>query len=227
MWYSNLAWASPETDFDAAVARMLAASTETRDATFDLSQREYVGGQVHTAEMHVQYQAPNSVFVTWFDAKGETGQRMLWIPGQNGDRMWVDPPYLPVLSLSPENALATRGQRHTVRRMGFAPIADIFEADRARMLARPELRPTVVVLGGRTVGGRSAHCFDATMRKDLEPKLYAARVEVCFDDASGLPTFMRSWDQEDGALREVETYAYDQLKVNVGLAPFDAPTLGF
>jgi hypothetical protein len=223
LWFT-VAFADPADEFDAAIARMLEAVAAARDATFDLHQQEYVDGKLQEpVVMHVAYRPRNDVYVEWDD-----GQKVLWVPAQNGGKMRVDPgPLIPVLSLAPDSALATRGQRHTIERVGLQPVADLFAADRARIHANPALRPTVTI-ASRTVYGRPATCFDATMRKDLEPKLYAARVEVCLDAQSGLALQMRSWDHEDGALRLVESYGYENLRVNVGLpsTTFDAAAQG-
>jgi hypothetical protein len=221
LWLFSVALASPEEFLD-AIRHMQAAVAEVDDATFVLNQREYVNGRWgETVSMRVRYRPPNTVYVEW-----DNGQRMLWDPARS-DKMRVDPPYLPVLSLSPDSSLARRGQRHTVRRMGLVPVVELFGPDIERIQANPALRPTVTITSS-TLYGRAARCFDASMRKDLEPKLYAYRVEVCLDAASWLPLRMRSWDIEDGELRQVEEYGYQDLQVDVGLTDkdFDAEALG-
>lgn len=224
-WLCGAASAEPATEFLDALGRMQAAVAAAKDATFDLHQQEYVGGRMRDEVlMHVWYRPTNQVYVEWDD-----GQRVLWLPGQNGDKMRVDPgPIIPTLSLSPDSALAMHGQRHTIRRMGLAPVAALFAKDTARILADLEhLTPTVTLVGPDTVYGRPARCFDATMRKDLEPALYAARVEVCLDAERWLPLRMRTWDLEDGAVRLVETYGYENLAVNVGIPDTKFDPLGF
>lgn len=222
--FVSTALAAPSEEFEAAIGRMLAAVATVHDATFDLHQQEYAAGRLRDPVlMHIRYRAPNTVYVEWDD-----GQRLLWIPGDNDDRMRVDPPgLLPPLSLAPDGYLAMRGQRHTVRRLGLAPVADIFAQDRARLVGRPEL-VAVDDLGTRVLYGRTARCFDARMRKDVDPELYASRVEVCLDVQTWLPVRMTCWDDQDGDLRLVERYGYENLRVNVDLAPtvFDPVALG-
>lgn len=211
----SAALAMPPEDFGAVLDEMQRAVAEVEDATFVLHQQEYVDGRLRDPEqMEVRYRAPNTVHVSW-----ASGQRLVWIPGENGDRMRVDPgPLIPTISLAPDSALATRGQRHTIRRMGLAPVAALFASDMALIRADPErLAPTVTELPAQTLFGRAARCFDARMRHDLEPRLYAPRVEVCLDHQTHLPLRMRTWQHEDGELRLVETYGYEDLAVNVGL----------
>lgn len=226
-WFVAASAADPATDFLDALGRMQAAIDRVQDATFDLHQQEYVGGRMRDeVVMHVWYRPRNQVYMEWDD-----GQRLLWLPGENDDKMRIDPGrFLPNLSLSPTASLAMRGQRHSIHRVGLAPVADLFSKDVARILAdRERLAPTVALVGPDTLYGRPARCFDATMRKDLEPALYGARVEVCLDSESWLPLRMRTWNTEDGALRLVETYGYENLKVDVGIpdSKFDPAALGF
>jgi hypothetical protein len=175
--------------------------------------------------MRVWYRPHNRVYVEWDD-----GQRLLWLPGENDDKMRVDPgSFVPTVSLAPDSRLATHGQRHTVRRMGLAPVAALFAKDAERILADLDrLRPTVTIAGPQTIYGRPARCFDSTMRKDLEPALYGVRVEVCLDAERWLPLRLSTWDHEDGEVRLVESYGYENLKVNVGIPDekFDAEALG-
>src|SRR5678816_3373273 len=89
LWMSLLgvASASPNEDFDAAVVQLLAAVDQAHDATFDLHQQEYVSGRLQPPSvMHVRYRPFNQVYVAW-----DNGQRLLWLPGQNDNKMCVDP----------------------------------------------------------------------------------------------------------------------------------------
>lgn len=217
-----VARASPEA-FLAAIERMQAAVREVDDATYVLHQQEYVGGRLGAeSSMRVRYRPPNTVYVEW-----DNGQRLLWDPTRYA-KMRVDPgPYLPTLWLSPDSALARRGQRHTVLRMGLVPVVELFGPDIARIQADARLRPSVTE-SSATIYGRPARCYDAVMRKDLEPALYGERVEVCLDTSTWLPLRMRTWDTEDGEHRLVEMYGYERLTTNVGLTDqdFDVEALG-
>ena len=89
-----------------------------------------------------------------------------------------------------------------------------------RVRGPPErLKPEVSVLPPQTLYDRPARCYDATMRRDLEPGLYGDRVEVCLDAESNLPLRMRTWERMGEQLQLVEVYGYADLKVNVGLEP--------
>lgn len=211
--------------FHEAVGGMIRAMNAVQTASFDLHQQEWVNGALGApVVMHVKYRAPNDVLVQW-----ENGQKVLWLPGRNEDRMYVDPgPLLPNLSLSPENALARRGQRHTIRRLGLQPVADLFSADHQRIVADPErLAPDGITTRTETVYGKAARCWTAEMHQDREPALYAARVDVCLDDRS-LPLRLTMWAVEDGAMRQIEQYGYADL--TVGPLPadtFDPSANGF
>jgi hypothetical protein len=136
---------------------------------------------------------------------------------------------MPVIRLDPRGSLARRGNRHTVHRLGFVPLSSLFMADAKRMLDDLDrLRPEVADLGVRSVFGQPSQCYRAELKKSVEPALYAHRVEICFQQSTGLPVDLTVWDHEDGELRQVEHYRYENLKVDVGLtdADFSPETYG-
>ncbi len=203
---------------------MEAAAARLSDATYTFHSTEYISGKVHEATFEVKYRPPNTAYMAW-----ESGQEVLWNPDRS-DKLHVDPgPFLPVIRLDPNGRLAKRGNRHTIHRLGFVPIASLFAADAQRMLADlDQLRPTVDDLGVKSVFGRPAQCYRSVMNKEREPALYAHKVEICFDQATDLPVDLTVWDHEDGELRQIERYRYENLRVDVGLTDtdFDPATYG-
>lgn len=222
--WTALALSAPDEDFLAAVRRMDAAAAQLSDATFRFHATEYVDGKVDAQSYQVKYRPPNTAYLLW-----DSGQEVLWTP-ETYDKLRVDPGRLmPVVHLDPHGRLAMRGNRHSIHRLGFVPLSKLLLADAERMVADLDrLRPTVEDLGTRAVHGQPARCYRAELRKDIEPALYAHRVEVCFHEATGLAIDLTVWDHEDGAVREVEHYVYEDLKVDVGLteADFAAETYG-
>jgi hypothetical protein len=57
-----------------------------------------------------------------------------------------------------------------------------------------------------------------TSAKIWVPTYYASKIEVCLDDATGLPISSKSWDHKGNLYEE---YIYHKFKVNVGLTDLD------
>jgi len=220
------AQAAPDEDFLAAVRQMQVAADALVDATWTMHATEYAEGKVVTEVYRVKHRSPNTNYLEW-----DRGQKVLWRPGWNDDKLRVDPGRLlvPVLNLDPRGTLAMRGNRHSIHRLGFAPLVSLFVADADRMLANLDtLRPEVEDLGHRDVFGQPTQCYLAKLKKAVDPKLYATQVEICIHRTLHLPIDTKVWDHEDGELRVVEHYRYEDLKVNVGLtdADFSPETYG-
>jgi len=218
--------AAPDEDFLAAVRRMEQATAQLVDATWTMHATEYAGGRLVSDSYRVKHRAPNTNYLVW-----DKGQKVLWKPGWNGDKLRVDPGrlLLPIMNLDPLGTLAMRGNRHSIHRLGFVPLVSLFVADADRMLADLDrLRPEVEDLGHRDVFGQPTQCYRAHLRKDVEPRLYATKVEICLHRQLHLPIDTKVWDHEDGELRVVEHYRYEDLEVNVGLtdADFQPETYG-
>ena len=145
-----------------------------------------------TSEVWIR-ESPRALRMTFLDAKGRPGRRLVYNeavrPGQMLVResgllghfsLWVDL----------DGWLARRASNHSVRDVGFGPLLDIIDRDRAR---------------ARTLGGH--------VRRDEPPgsgpdgsgclvfvappnarTLYATRTRLCFDRALHLPIFVEVFD---------------------------------
>lgn len=207
-------------EFEHLLDRMVRSYAATRDATFVLHQQERVGGTLGPVQrIDVKLRTPQTVHMTWLDGPS-AGQVLLYSPDWNGGKLRVDPgPAAPTLDLDPFGWLATRNQRHDVTYVGPRRTIELFVADHQRVKASGgALTPVVKDLGSQVVHGAPSRCLDIQLPKDREPALYAHRVEVCVADAHGLPTRVRAWEMVNGQLQLVESYGYENLRVNVGLA---------
>jgi len=207
--------------FHAAIARMAAATAAVADATFTMHRQEYVRGELMPAEqMAVRYRPPHDVCMTW-TGDVHQGRVLLFRPGWNDDDLWVRPePWMPALDLDPRGTLATRGERHTIHRMGWHNLVPLFQADVALAEARRELA-AVEDMGMVMLHGEPAHCWRVVSRKDLEPRLYGTELEICVDPNNHLMRQATVRDVEDGALRMVEKYGFSNITVNPGLTDAD------
>lgn len=216
--------------FQAQMERMAAVIADMKDCTFTFRSQEYIGGSMTDWSVaEVKFRVETDVYMKF--TEGPNAGRELLYRGEswNGGRMKVDPGrFLPVLNLHPEGRLARRGNRHTIRDLPLPVLGAKVLADAVKVRDHATWTPDVVDLGSEPIGGRPARCFDSTLPKDEDPTLYAHKVRICLDEATGLPARMRIHDREDGAIRLVEAYDYEQLKVDSGLsdADFDPATYG-
>jgi hypothetical protein len=215
--------------FAAYIVRMERALAELQDATYVLHKRDRADG-VYTEErvMDVRFRVPDDLYLAY---SGEMeGRRILYKgAGWNGGKLRVDPgPLLPTLDLDIRGSIATEGERYTVREVRLSHPAATISRDCKLVRDHASWTPQVDDLGGRTITGRQARCFDTRSPKDQDASLYAYRTEMCFDEGTGFPIELKSWDIDGGSMKLVEWYRYDELRVNVGLtdADFDEGALG-
>jgi outer membrane lipoprotein-sorting protein len=225
---ATLAWAdeAAQDAFAAAIDQMAATAAATRDATYRLHQTERVGGKVVSAVIDVKIRPPD-VFLSF----PERSTRVLYRgPGWNDGKLMADPgPLIPTLSLDIDGTLAMRGQRHSIRLVGFRPVVQLLVTDADRLRTRDQWTGfSVRDEGTLTERGEAARCFHTTLPRAEDPAFYADEVRVCVSARTGLPARIQAWERIDGALVLVEDYAYTDVRTNVGLADadFDPEALG-
>ncbi len=224
--------AAGEMDFERVVDAMQAAAAQARDATYIFHRQEYADGKQRPAERAaVKYRAPNDVYMKWLGPAHE-GRELLFRPDWNDGRLRVTPGrWLPNINLDPRGRLAMRGNRHDILELPFPAIIENFTGSAALIRANPALRARIDDLGEKQRLGETGHCYHLQLPKKQEPRLYAAETELCVSLRTGLPLTIKNWDVEDGALRLVEDYGYEDVQVNVGLTDLDFdpdnPAYGF
>jgi hypothetical protein len=216
---------------DELVARMVAAERAAQRWSFVMERTERVGGALQPSQtMVVLYEKPFSVYARW-TGEVDRGQELLIRRGWNNEQLRVNPPgIVPTLDLDPRGAVAMRGNRHSIHDVGFTFLVGRIASDHAIAKRHPD-KVSVVDLGARTIGGRSARCYRAKLPKGEVAGLYALQAEICVDDRLGLPTEVIVWDRVGEALVEVERYRFTEIKVNPSF-PADAfdpanPAYGF
>ncbi|MBT3223293.1 MAG: DUF1571 domain-containing protein [Proteobacteria bacterium] len=224
--FAFVAEAAPIDDFGLVIEEMRTAAGQIQDATYDFHRTEWVRGSMTPSEtIAVKYRRPGDLYAHWIAGSG-VGREILYREGSNDGRMAVkEKSWLPIINLDPEGRLATRNSRHPFPNLALThPIKAVIE-DHERVGAdRERLRPEVEDLGMVDVSGEAARCFDSTMRKDLDPTFYASRVKVCFSTKTHLPLSLQNYNIEDGELRLVEDYRYENVRLNQGLTDKDFDT---
>ncbi len=238
-WLLGIVLAAPagaremsEAAFDRVISDMQTATARLRDATYLFHKQEYVDGRQQPAQrIAVKYRAPYDIYMKWLEPV-HAGRELLYRATGNRGRLRVSPGrWLPTLDLDPRGRLAMRGNRHSVLELPFPAIIKNFTDSAALIRANPALRARITDLGRQTHYGETAHCYHLQLPKAQEPRLYAAEVLLCVSLRTGLPLRIRSKDVEDGQLRQVEDYGYENVQLNVGLGDRDFdpdnPAYGF
>lgn len=204
---------------DQLVARMVAAERSAQRWSFVMERTERVGGSPQPSQkMLVLYEKPFSVYARW-TGEVDKGQELLIRRGWNDDKLRVNPPGLvPTLDLDPHGSVAMRGNRHSIYDVGFPFLIKKIANDHRIAKQHPD-KTTLVDLGARSIGGRAARCYRATLPKGEVAGLYALQAEICVDDALGLPTEVIVWDRVGGVITEVERYRFTEVKVNPTFPP--------
>ena len=220
----GLAVAGDDVVLEGYIERMEAAVANFQSVTYDFRTSERAGQRMKpTAHLSVKFRKPFDLFCVWRPGPSE-GRELLYRRGWNNGNMRI---YLgswtPRLNLDPVGSLATRGERHNIMFMGYMKIAQIIVDDATRLRDGGYPRE-IRDLGEQTVRGSRSRCFDMDLPKDKDPNFYAFRSEMCFDEASQLPSRVKSWDMVDGSLVVVEDYEYGDIRVNSGLTDLDFDT---
>jgi len=209
--------------FRDTLERMQGVVESINDLTTTFYQREWVDGEM-TPEtvIEVKWRRAEDLVLRYVGNE-HTGRVVVWQgPEHNESQIRVNPGrFLPTLSLAYDGALATRGQRHTIRDLPVTKLAKLIIDGAMKVNDHPVWLPAVTDLGETTVRGEASRCFDTATPKAEDPTLYAYRVKLCVSPTTGLPNTIQVWDHEDGEIRLVEDYAYIGTQTNVGLTDAD------
>lgn len=220
---SSLLWADDAPpDFDSVIAKLQAAASKIRDATYIIHKQEYADGrQQPTERIAIRYRAPNDVYMKWLEPT-HRGRELLFRPGWNKDHLQISlGRWLPTVNLDPHGDLAMRGNRHSIYQLPFPAIVANFVGSAVLIKANPALQVNITDLGEQWHFDEIGHCHQLLLPKDREARLYAAEVMLCISQRTGLPLRIRAWDEEDGQRRQVEDYGYEDVRMNRGLEDRD------
>lgn len=221
-------------EVSAQLDRLRSSTDALRQYTYTFRRQEWLDGKQQDPQvMAVKFRKPFDVYMTW---TGEvyTGRELIYRQGWNNGRLHVKPApgaLIPTVNLDPTGKLAMRGSRHGIEMIDIGNVVELILSQTERLQANDALSATFTVQGSETINGEPSHCLRIDLPKDLDPGLYAQRVDLCTSTTSGLLTRLRAWDNEDGAVRKVEDYEFRGLDASPGLTDLDFdpdnPAYGF
>lgn len=213
-----------EATITSLISKMQAASAAVQDGTWRLRIDEWKDGrQLPVQDISVKYRrAPESLYFRWVGEVHE-GRELLWGRQARDGNLYVNTsPLVPNLSLDPLGTLAMRDSRHPIWMGELTRISDLIAEGAAVLERREDLSATYEDLGVVDVFGVASRCYTAELPYDAAPDLiYAPKIRLCLSTETWLPSRFTAWGNEDGAFRQVEDYAFTQVKINVGLTEED------
>jgi hypothetical protein len=205
------------------IRAMERANAEVRDYTCIFHKREHKGRQLPPESIFMKLRvSAKSVYLRWVGTVSK-GREVLWAPGWNDGKLLAHKGSFPDInvSLSPGSKLANTDSRHPVTMAGFSGTIALFASDFRLLGEKPECFKGARDLGEQVVYGAPSHCYEFETDKAACSGLYSYKAQLCIHDALQLPTRVLVWDYEDGQMRLVEEYGYEDIRLNVGLTDRD------
>tara|TARA_R110002111_G_scaffold262504_1_gene338863 strand:- start:20543 stop:21529 length:987 start_codon:yes stop_codon:yes gene_type:complete len=202
------------------------------DYTATFSKQESVGGtlsdnQVITLKCRHK---PFSVYMKWL--VGDKGQELLYVDGQNEEKMLVKMGGLkgrlvPTLKLDPNGSLAMQESRYPITKAGIKALAETIIEYRQKDL-NENLNTECVMLPNQKYDGKDCYCFIAHFANAKESSTYRKSV-IYIDEKTCLPIFVRGfgWPQGDLASSSpeeldertlIESYSFTDINMKSELA---------
>lgn len=156
-----------------------------------------------------------AVYMKWLDGPDQ-GREMLFRPELNSVLVTT---MMMTLRLPPDSWLIRERSRHPVSDAGLIELTQLILKDARLANERAYAGVSYRALDGETHFKRRTTCFEVRTPKAEDSRFYARRSKVCIDDVLALPIYVKVWDFEDGATREIEEVGYEALRVNPRLPP--------
>lgn len=202
------------------------------DYTATFSKQEFLGGELsenQVINLKCRHK-PFSVYMKW--VVGDKGQELLYVDGQNEDKMLVKMGGLkgrlvPTLKLDPTGSLAMKESRYPITKAGIMALAETIIEFRKKDLEQ-NLNTECVMLSDQKFDGKDCYCFIAHFANAKESDIYRKSI-IYIDQATCLPVFVRGFGwPEDGMASTtpeeldentlIESYSFTEIKLKSELA---------
>jgi outer membrane lipoprotein-sorting protein len=179
---------------------------------------ERVEGELIPEEVtFLKFKKPFKVYMKWLTPS--KGQETLYIQGANHDKIRAHGGGIAsiiTVNLEPTGTKAMKNSRHPITEAGLQNLVQIIAINVRRALKEKEL--VSKDHGEKTVYGRKTRELEGTLSKDRRKGYYCYRCIVDVDSETRMPikTQIFDWDNQ-----LIESYGYEELKLNPGLADKD------
>ena len=206
-------------DVPAHLSDMEAAYARVQSYTARFVRQEVVDGRLRPREEALlKFQRPGRIYLRW-TAGRPAGREILFVPGQNGDRMLVREPgllaSLATIVMAPDSPRVLEESRHPVTDIGIGPLIGLI-LDNARRAAAGDL--VVRDLGASAGPEGPGRGVEMVLSTRADKGYYCRRLALVIGESSGLPVRAVVYDWTD---RMVAEYAYLDLKLDPSLEARD------
>ena len=202
---------------------MEVAYARVQSYTARFVRQEVVDGALRPREEALlKFQRPGSIYLRW-TAGRPAGREILFVPGQNGDRMLVREPglfaSLATIVMAPDSPRVLEESRHPVTDIGIGRLIGLILDNARRAAAAGDL--VVRDLGASAGPEGPGRGVEMVLPAQADKGYYCRRLAVVIGESSGLPLRAVIYDWAD---RMVAEYGYLDLKLDppIGARDFDA-----
>ena len=201
---------------------MEAAYAHVEGYTARFVRREVVEGTLRPREEALlKFQKPGLIYLRWV-AGPPAGREILFVPGQNDDRMLVREPgllaSLATIVMAPDSPRVLEESRHPVTDIGIGRLIGLILDNARRAAAAGDL--VVRDLGASAGPEGPGRGVEMVLPAQADKGYYCRRLAVVIGESSGLPLRAVVYDWAD---RMVAEYGYLDLKLDppIGARDFD------
>ncbi len=183
------------------------------DYTCRLDKRVKKNGVLHEdLDISAKYKKPKHYYFHWNKGMSK-GREVIFVAGKHHDKLVAHPGGILqfiTLHLDPEDSLAMKENRHSLKHSGLEKIINLIESNHT--LAREKGLDAVRYIGEGLIDGRSVWMLEGCFPENQG--FYAHKIIISIDRTVKLPIKISIYDWS-GELSE--EYAFHDLKINVGL----------
>lgn len=214
----NLAHAQDGTDLEKQLQQTEAALAKVDNYTAVFHRVERVDGKLIPKEVtFLKFKRPFKIYMRWITPN--QGQESLYVRGANHNKIKAHGAgfaSLIALNLDPNGSLAMKNSRHPITEAGLENLVKKIGSNLRRGLRAGEL--TSIDHGEHIVYRRKTRELEGILPRDPAKGYYCYRCIVDLDVETKMPIKTRIFDWNN---QLVESYGYENLKLNPGLTDSD------
>jgi outer membrane lipoprotein-sorting protein len=195
------------------------AYLEINNYTAIFHKQEQINGRLREEEtIFIKFKKPFKIYMKWIKNPYK-GREVLYAGGWNENRMMIYESTVMggvTINLDPKGLIAMKGNRHPITDSGIGNLVKLIGDNFTKGIKTGDLE--FKECSEETVYDRKTKKFKLIFPKDKTRGYYCCRAIINIDVEKNLPTKVQIYDWNNIIM---ENYAYENLKMNVGLTDTD------